>query len=231
MTTDSAVTANDSARRVRVWDKPVRLFHWTLVLLICFSWWSGKEGGNVMQYHMWSGYGILTLVLFRLAWGLCGSSSARFAEFVRGPRAALAYLRTLADRRAGAHLGHNPLGGWNVVMLLICILLQTGTGLFSNDDIVTEGPLYKLVSKSTSDWLTTIHYYNFYVLLGLVAAHIGAVLFYLFYKSENLIKPMFTGYKLRPANDPAQPARMASSWLAAALVAAAACAVYFIVRK
>ena len=127
-------------RRVKVWDLPVRIFHWTLVLLIAFSWWSGKEGGNVMQYHMWSGYAILTLVLFRVVWGFCGSSSARFTGFVRGPRAAIAYLRTLTERRAGAHLGHNPLGGWNVVLLLVCILIQAGTGAFANDAIVPQGP-------------------------------------------------------------------------------------------
>ena len=216
-------------RRVKVWDLPVRIFHWTLVLLIAFSWWSGKEGGNVMQYHMWSGYAILTLVLFRVVWGFCGSSSARFTDFVRGPRAAIAYLRTLTERRAGAHLGHNPLGGWNVVLLLVCILIQAGTGLFANDDIVTEGPLYKLVTKERSDFLTAIHYYNFYVILALAAAHIGAVLFYLIYKADNLVKPMFTGYKMRAAGDAAP--RLASTWLAAVLVAIAAGAVFFIVRK
>jgi cytochrome b len=230
---DTAGKMDDTAmeRRVKVWDLPVRVFHWTLVLLILFSWWSGKEGGNVMQYHMWSGYAILTLGLFRLVWAFCGSSSARFADFVRGPHAALACLRTLPERRAGTHVGHNPLGGWNVLLLWACILLQAGTGLFSNDDIVTEGPLYKLVTKETSDFLTSIHYYNFYVLLALAAAHIGAVLFYLCYKADNLIKPMFTGYKLRPAGDPALPARLASNWLAAVLMAVAACVVFLIVRK
>jgi cytochrome b len=231
MKEQSAITTNEPTQRGAVWDLPVRVFHWTLVLLILFSWWSGKEGGNVMQYHLWSGYAILTLGLFRLAWGFCGSSTARFAGFVRGPRDALAYARTLPERRAGAHLGHNPLGGWNVVLLLVCVLLQAATGLFSNDDIVTEGPLYKLVTKETSDFLTAIHYYNFYVLLALAAAHIAAVLFYLFYKADNLIKPMFTGHKLRPAGDAVQPARLASTWLATVLVAVAACAVYFIVRK
>lgn len=223
-------TTNDTAalQRVKVWDLPVRIFHWTLVLLIAFSWWSGKEGGNFMQYHMWSGYAILTLVLFRVVWGFCGSSSARFTGFVRAPRAVLGYLRTLPERRSDAYPGYNPLGGWNV-LLLACILLQAGTGLFANDDIVTAGPLYKLVSKGTSDFLTAIHYYNFYVLLALAAAHIGAVLFHLLYKSENLVTPMITGYKMRPAGDAAP--RLASNWLAIVLVAAAACAVYVIVRK
>ncbi len=223
-----------AVQRVEVWDLPVRIFHWTLVTLILFSWWSGKEGGNVMQYHMWSGYAILTLCLFRLMWGFIGSSSARFTGFVRGPGAAFAYLRnlrTLPERRAGVHLGHNPLGGWNVVLLLACLLLQAGTGLFANDDIVTEGPLYKLVSKETSDLLTAVHYYNFYVMLALAAAHIAAVFFYLFYKGDNLIKPMFTGYKTRQAGESIEAIRHASTWTAAAVVAVAACVVFFIVRK
>ena len=115
------------------------------------------------------------------------------------------------------------------MLLLVCILIQAGTGLFANDDIVTEGPLYKLVTKERSDFLTAIHYYNFYVILALAAAHIGAVLFYLIYKADNLVKPMFTGYKMRAAGDAAP--RLASTWLAAVLVAIAAGAVFFIVRK
>jgi len=227
----SPATTSETMQRVAVWDLPVRVFHWALVLLIVFSWWSGKEGGNAMQYHMWSGYAILALVLFRLAWGFCGSSNARFSESARGLRAVLAYLRTLPQRRAAAYMGNNPLGGWNVVLLLTCILLQAVTGFFSNDDIATEGPLYRLVSKATSDFLTAIHYYNFYVLLALAAAHVAAVLFYLFYKSDNLITPMFTGYKRWPAGEPAQAPRMASNWLAAALLAIAACVVYLVVQK
>ncbi len=217
-------------QRVRVWDLPVRLFHWAVVALILFSWWSGKEGGNYMQYHMWSGYTILTLVLFRLAWGLCGSSSARFGGFLHGPAAVVAYLKTLPQRRAATHLGHNPLGGWSVVLLLFCMLVQAATGLFANDDIATEGPLSIWVSKATSDLVTTIHFYNFYVLLGLAAVHLCAVLFYLFYKAENLVGPMFSGYKLRPAEYAAKPPHFASNWLAGVLLALVAGGVYLLVK-
>ena len=216
--------------RIKIWDAPVRLFHWLLVALILFSWWSGEEGGNAMQYHMWSGYAILTLVLFRITWGLCGSTTARFSTFVKGPRAVLEYARTLPVRRAGAHAGHNPLGGWSVVLVLTCALVQAGTGLFANDDIVTEGPLYRLVSKATSDLLTTVHHINFNILLALAGVHIAAVLFYLFYKSENLIKPMVTGYRAG-LHGTGSSIRHASNWLAILIVALAAVAVYFIVRK
>ena len=218
-------------QRVRVWDLPVRIFHWALVLLFCFSWWSGKEGGNAMQYHLWSGYAILTLVLFRLAWGFIGSSSARFADFTRGPRAVRAYLRALRVSECPAHLGLNPLGGWSVLLMLASLALQTGTGLFANDDVSTEGPLYNWVGKATSDFLTAIHYYNFYVLLVLVVLHVAAVLYYLFHRSENLVTPMFTGYKLRAPGGTDSPVRFAGTTLAAITLAAAAVAVYLLVRK
>jgi len=218
-------------RRVRVWDLPVRIFHWALVLLFCFSWWSGKEGGNAMQYHLWSGYAMLTLVLFRLAWGFVGSSSARFAAIVRAPRAVMAYLHALRQRQAPGYLGYNPVGGWSVLLMLSSLALQTGTGLFANDDIATEGPLYKWVSKATSDFLSAIHYYNFYVLLVLAGLHVAAVLYYLSYRSDNLVKPMFTGYKLRPPGHADPPVRFASTSLAVVVLAIAAAAVYLLVRK
>jgi hypothetical protein len=230
MTQNPETTKDGGLRRVKVWDLPVRIFHWSLLALILFSFWSGKVGGNYMGYHMWSGYLILALILFRLCWGFCGSSSARFSGFLHGPGAVIAYLRTLPVRRASTHLGHNPLGGWSVAFLLLVILVQAGTGLFANDDIATEGPLSAWISKESSDRLTTIHFYNFYVLLALAVTHIAAVLFYLFYKSENLIRPMFTGFKLRPLDDQEQPPRIAGNWLALVLLALAAGGVYLLVK-
>jgi len=214
--------------RVKIWDVPVRLVHWALVVLIAFSWWSGSEGGNAMTYHMWSGYAILTLLLFRIAWGFIGSSSARFSAFVRGPHAVRRYLGTMRRRQVSGHPGHNPAGGWSVVLMMASIGVQAGTGLFANDDIMTEGPLYRWVSKSTSDWLTSIHHFNFDALLVLIALHLTAVLFYLFYKSENLIGAMFTGMKRVAA--PVEGLRMAGAARAVATLLAAAVAVYFLVR-
>ena len=148
-----------------------------------------------MQYHEYSGVAILTLVLFRIVWGVVGSEKSRFKAFLHGPSAVIRYTSTLFERKASRHLGHNPLGGWSVLLLLIALLIQAGTGLFANDDILTEGPLFNLVSKATSDWLTGLHHLNQTVLLVLILIHVGAILFYLFYKKENLIVPMITGYK------------------------------------
>lgn len=204
-------------QRVEVWDLPVRVFHWALAGLIAFSWWSGEEGGLTLQYHQWSGYAVLALVLFRLIWGFVGGEYARFATFVRGPRAVLAAARRLFDARPLDDVGHNPVGGWMVVALLVCLLVQTGTGLFANDDILTEGPLYKWVSKDTSDFLTGVHETNFLVLGALVAVHVLAIVWHRVRKGESLAPAMITGRKPVPPGTPAP--RRASLWRALAALA------------
>ena len=148
-----------------------------------------------MKYHEWSGLAILVLVLFRILWGFVGGQESRFKSFVKGPSAVYRYARTMFQRDSDGHLGHNPLGGWSVLLLLTSLLVQAGTGLFANDDILTEGPLFNLVSKDTSDWLTGIHHINKIILAGLISIHIGAILFYFFYKKKNLIYPMVSGSK------------------------------------
>jgi cytochrome b len=217
-------------RAVRVWDIPVRLFHWVLVALIVLSFTTAQIGGNAMRVHELSGFTILTLVLFRVLWGLFGSTYARFADFVRGPAHALGYARALAAGRASFYAGHNPLGGWMIVAILLCLLIQAGTGLFANDDIMTEGPLYPWVSKQTSDLLSRIHQINFYVLLTLITLHVAAALYYLWGKRENLILPLFSGRKQVPDALQLEESRGGPLWLAALLLALCAGAVYFLVR-
>jgi len=218
---------------VKVWDVPVRIFHWMLVLLFAFQVYSGKTGGNVMVWHMYSGYAILALVSFRLAWGLAGSTHARFANFLTGPAGALRFARKLFSREPVAFAGHNPLGGWMVVALLFSLALQASTGLFANDDIATEGPLAVLVPRAISDRLTTIHRWNAYALLALASLHIAAVLFHWIAKKENLVGAMFTGTKrLSPeAARQAATARLASNWRALALFAAAVAIVYLVIKR
>ncbi len=205
----------------------MRLFHWAVVALVAFSWWSGTEGGTVMEYHMLSGYAILALVLFRVAWGLVGSSHARFSDFVRGPRRFLVALADLLSRRPMPYTGHNPVGGWMVVALLATLAVQAVTGLFANDDIFIEGPLYGYVSKDTSDLLTRIHYWNFNVILALVALHVAGVLYHWIAKRENLVAAMITGRKHLPA---APPAKFASVWTALGALAASAAVVAIVVN-
>jgi cytochrome b len=218
------------SRLVRIWDLPVRLFHWLLVALLVISFTTAQIGGNAMQYHEWSGLTILTLVLFRVLWGFAGSTHARFADFVRGPRAGVDYARSLLRGRPSFYAGHNPLGGWMVLLLLASLLVQAGTGMFANDDIMIEGPLVKHVSKETSDLLTRIHHYNFNVLAVLVTLHIGAALYYLWGKRENLILPLITGRKRVPQGTAAQDRRGGPAWLALVLLAASAGVVWGVLR-
>lgn len=215
-------------RLVKVWDLPTRLFHWLLVGLIIASFVSGAIGGNAMQYHQWSGLAILVLLLFRLAWGFAGGHPSRFTSFLRGPKAVWRYARGLLRPDAPRHLGHNPLGGWSIIAMLAALSLQAGTGLFANDDILTEGPLYLWVSKSTSDLLTRIHLFNRQVLIVLAGLHVAAVIFYLVAKGENLVTPMITGVK--HWDDDAAPSAAESPWKALLLAGLAAGAVYLLVR-
>jgi len=173
----------------RVWDLPTRLFHWTLAALVVFSFTTAKLGGNWMDWHMRSGYAVLTLVLFRILWGFAGSRYATFSTFVRGPRTVLAYLGGQVKHVAG----HNPLGALSVLALLAVMGVQAITGLFANDDIATEGPLAKLVSGATSTLLTTIHNRGEYVIYALVGLHVAAVVFYTVVKREPLLSAMVRG--------------------------------------
>jgi cytochrome b len=172
---------------------------------------------------------ILTLVLFRVLWGFFGSTRARFSDFVRGPRTALAYARGLVRGGTAFYPGHNPLGGWMVVALLASVVVQTATGLFANDDIMIEGPLARHVSKETSDWLTGIHHVNFAVLTVLIAVHVAAALFYLLVKRDNLVLPMITGRKPIAEGRGFEPPRGGPLWLAVLLLALCAGAVWGIV--
>ena len=180
---------------------------------------------------MYSGYTILALVVFRIVWGFVGSTHARFSGFLAGPAAALRFAKKLMSKAPAHVAGHNPLGGWMVIVLLASLLLQAGTGLFANDDISIEGPLYKFVSKEMSDRLTAIHYYNFNVMFFLVLAHVAAVLFHVFVKKENLVSAMFTGTRTLDAATEVPAARFASPWLALVLFALALVAVYLIVKR
>jgi cytochrome b len=183
---------------VRVWDLPVRLFHWLLVISVATSWATAELGW--MRVHFLSGYTILTLLLFRLGWGIVGSYPARFATFVKGPRAALDHLRELRlpPDRAPPVLGHNPLGGWMVVTLLLVLLTQAGSGLFTSDDIMVDGPLVDLVSGATVKTLSTVHRLLFKLIFALAAIHVAVIAAYLLIRGENLVRPMITGRKPVP---------------------------------
>lgn len=209
-----------SVRALKIWDLPTRLCHWSLVALVAMSWWSGEQGGEAFDYHQWSGYGILSLLLFRLAWGVVGGEYSRFAQFVHGPRRVLCAVRDLLTPTPLAQPGHNPLGGWMVVALLIGLTVQTVTGLFANDDIMNEGPLMAWVDKDLSDTLSGVHTINFVVLLSLISVHVVAIVYHRLRKGEHLTLAMITGRRMLPGAPPT--VRTASPWLAAVLLALSA---------
>lgn len=187
--------ASADPQQVRVWDLPVRLFHWSLVALVALSWLSAENG--YMKLHLWSGLCLLTLLLFRIAWGCVGSTTARFADFARGPGRVLGYLRALRRGEHPLHAGHNPAGGWMVLALLAMLLLQAGIGLFSNDGVHFNGPLAARISSGLSGRLTSLHGTLFDFILLLVWVHIVAVLYYRFVRGENLVAAMLGGRKPR----------------------------------
>ncbi len=182
----------------RVWDWPIRLFHWLLVLAIIGLFVTGKLGGNWMEWHQPLGAFVLGLIVFRIIWGFVGSYHARFANFVRGPGGVIGYLKTIigkSDGPAATHLGHNPLGALSVLAMLLVIGFQAVSGLFADDDILASGPYAAAVSKAVSDWLTKMHKLNSDLILILIGLHIAAIAFYFFVKKDNLVKPMLTGDK------------------------------------
>lgn len=208
-----------ATHRIRVWDLPTRLFHWSLAALIVVSFVTVKLGGNLMVWHERSGYAILTLLLFRLSWGVAGGHYARFAAFVRGPGSVLAYLRGAGS---AAHTpGHNPLGALSVLGLLAVLGFQAASGLFTNDDIAFEGPLSARVSGATASLLTTLHRWNEKTIIALVALHLAAILYYRFGKRRNLVGPMVSGDAEFPGAWPAS--RDDAMLRLRALVIAAAC--------
>jgi cytochrome b len=185
--------------KILIWDLPVRLFHWLLLLLVTVSVTTGLVGGY-MDYHMMSGFGILALLLFRIGWGFIGSYHARFRNFMKGPATTLGYVgEAFRFKRGGQnpvhYPGHNPLGALSVIAMLAALMFQAVTGLFANDDFFTEGPLAYLVSYDTSRELTGLHKRAKWVLGGLIALHLIAIAWYQFARSTNLVGPMITGRK------------------------------------
>ena len=176
--------------KIRIWDLPLRLFHWLLVVAVIGSFVSVKLGGNAMIWHGRFGYIVLSLIFFRLIWGFVGTHHARFAQFIKSPKAIFAYLKNPTETP-----GHSPLGAISVIVLLGLFLSQALAGLFASDDIAFDGPLVKYVASAWVELLTSFHRLNEWVLMALVGVHVGAILYYKYAKKINLISAMITGDK------------------------------------
>ena len=205
---EAAQPAAAPSAKLAVWDLPTRLFHWVLVGLIGFSWWTGEQGEN--DLHFYSGYAVLTLLIFRLLWGIFGSSTARFSSFVRGPRAVADYLGRM---KTWPGVGHTPLGALSVLALLAVLFLQVGTGLIqTDDDGLVEGPLAPLVSYDVAEAAHDLHEVSFNLLLVLIGLHVAAILFYRVALGKRLLGAMITGKSALDSS--AEPMRPGKGWVA-----------------
>ena len=205
-----------NSKKIRLWDLPTRLFHWLLVLGVAASIVSGQLGGNLIDWHGRIGVFIVGLIVFRVTWGLLGSTYARFAQFFPTPAKLKSYLR--GEWRG---VGHNPLGAFSVFGLLGLLAFQVFSGLFSNDDITFVGPLFDLVSKDLSNQLTGLHKLSSNLLFILIGLHLAAIAFYGHVKKDNLIKPMITGWKETDQGESAKGGGIVALIVALAIAVAA----------
>ena len=179
-----------------IWDLPLRLFHWLLVLALLGSWYTSEQEGDMVEQHMLLGYLILGLVIFRIIWGFVGTKHSLFKHFIPSPSAVSEYAKQVTKPNAPKYPGHNPLGSLMVIIMIVSILAQAISGLFINDDIFSSGPYYEVFGSDFSKLMKTIHIYGFDVMLALIALHLSAIIFYWWKKKINLILPMVTGKKL-----------------------------------
>ncbi len=205
---------------VVVWDLPTRTFHWLTVALVAAAYATWRL--NWMDWHALAGDALLALLLFRLAWGFVGSDTARFAQFLASPRAVVHHLARLFHREPDAQIGHNPAGGWMVVLLLALLLGQTLTGIVDNNDVADEGPLTEVLPAKVLNLIDDLHTWLWDALLAAVALHLIAIVIYAVAKGHNLLRPMLTGRKILAGQSP-QP-RLASPALALLLLGGSASA-------
>ncbi|WP_430474786.1 cytochrome b/b6 domain-containing protein [Thalassospira lucentensis] len=189
-------------KKVKLWDFPVRLFHWALVIAIVTSWWTNRE--LMIDIHAIAGYSVLTLVLFRIIWGFVGSSNAKFKAFLTGPKKVIGYALKIPNGSMAelTYPGHNPAGGWMVAVLLVLVGVQAVTGLFASEDtfLFFDGPLVAYVSSDFASTMNWIHHTNINLIYAAIGLHVFAALFYLVVKRENLIGAMVTGARKVPAD-------------------------------
>lgn len=217
------------AKTIRVWDLPTRLFHWALVACVIALVVTGNVGGNAMTWHFRAGYCVLTLLLFRLVWGVVGGHWSRFASFIYSPASVLNYLR--GNPKPEHLVGHNPLGAFSVFGLLAFLLLQVSSGLFSDDEIAASGPLTRFVSGDLVSLLTGYHAeVGKVIVVVLVLLHIGAIIFYRVKKNENLVTPMLLGDKQVAVDVPASRDTIGTRVAAIAILVVCAFGVRYLVN-
>jgi len=217
---------SNASRVVQIWDAPTRLFHWLVAVLVAAAYATWRL--NWMVWHGWVGDVLLTLLLFRLLWGFFGSETARFSHFLASPQRAVRYLLHALRRESGRQAGHNPAGGWAVLLLLFLLFGETLTGLYVSNDIADVGPFTEITPAPVANAIAALHVIFWNGLLGAIALHLLAILAYAVLKGQNLLLPMITGTKILPESVP--PPRIASPAWAAFLIAGSAAAAAILVN-
>jgi cytochrome b len=215
---------SNSARVVRVWDLPVRLFHWLIVALVAAAYATWRL--NWIVWHGWIGDLVLALVLFRLLWGFFGSETARFSNFLARPEIVFQHLKYVFLREPDRQVGHNPAGGWMVLLLLALLLAEALTGIYVANDIADVGPLTAVVPAAAANAVDASHAILWNVLLAAITAHVLAIAGYAAVKGQDLVRPLISGMKTLP--EPVTAPRMASAARAAVLFAVSAAATILI---
>jgi len=195
-------------KRVRVWDVGVRVFHWSLVVFFTLAYLTGEV--EIESLHSWAGYAVIALLAFRLVWGFIGTRYARFSNFIYGPKSVKRYSKSLLTRHPLHYIGHNPLGGWMVVALLLSLAMTSWTGLklYAEEG---KGPLAEngiaiiAVARANDDhdkaesdgeeFWEEIHEVFSHLSLFLIFLHVGGVVISSIVHRENLVRAMITGYK------------------------------------
>lgn len=212
----------DTDTFVPVWDVWVRLFHWSLAATVLFQLASGLTGWQFIDWHRRGGELVLALVLFRLLWGVFGSSNAKLTALVRSPVAAFRHLRALSRRDVPPERQHNAAGAWAVLAMLVLLGVQAGSGMFiADEDELIEGAWYGAVSGDTSELLYRVHMINSKLLETLVVVHVAMILVYLVWARRNLILPMLVGRMRWPARLALPPLAVRRWWVGAVLAALA----------
>ena len=192
---------SDKSRLVVVWDAPTRLFHWLVAALVAAAYATWRL--NWMDWHARVGDALLALLLFRLMWGFFGSETARFSRFVASPRTVAQHLKFALLREPDRQIGHNPAGGWMVLLLLLLLLAETLSGLYVANDIADVGPFTEVVPAPVANAIETSHAVVWDALLAAIVFHVLAIFVFAAAKGQNLLRPMITGTKLLPAGLPA----------------------------
>ncbi len=209
-------------RNVRVWDIWVRLFHWSLVVSVGFLLISGETGWQFFDWHRNAGEFVLALIVFRVLWGIAGSSNARLSALLQSPVAGLHHLAMLFRRQIHSERGHNAAGSWAVLAMLLVLTTQAVTGFFiADEDEFIEGALYGALSGSATDLAYRIHHLNAQLIQIVIAVHIIMVFVYLVYARLNLISPMISGWMKWPEKQTLPEVSFQKFWLGIVFLAVA----------